>query len=175
MDNSGGVWERGGSPPVPQKSLSRARAGRWPCTGKACGRGTSIAPLASRRSERRNGGGESFWRGAAPNVAQPVEVPRAWPPWGFEQRREAVWRARERAEDALDILCMRGVPMPLTKRRLESACEGVGLSIAVYTAVRRTNCPSGSRSVLTHKGLPRRTCNRCATGKDADRIRLLPH
>ena len=32
-------------------------------------------------------------------------------------------------------------------------------------AVRRTNCPSGSRSVLTHKGLPRRMCNRCATAR----------
>ena len=126
----------------------------------------------NREAKRRRG---ELLEGAAPTVAQPVEVPRAWPPWGFEQRREAVWRARERAEDALDILCRRGVPMPLTKRRLESACEGEGLSIAVYTAVRRTNCPSGSRSVLTHKGLPRRTCSRCATGKDADRIRLLPH
>jgi len=87
----------------------------------------------NREAKRRRG---ELLEGAAPNVAQPVEVPRAWPPWGFEQRREAVWRARERAEDALDILCRRGVPMPLTKRRLESACEGEGLSIAVYTAVR---------------------------------------
>ena len=145
MDKSSGVGARGVAARPAESAKSRTRREMAVYGEGVRQRDIDRAARAEENREAKRRRGELL-EGAAPTVAQPVEVPRAWPPWGFEQRREAVWRARERAEDALDILCRRGVPMPLTKRRLESACEGERASQS------RCTRPSDGRTVPRDPG-----------------------
>ena len=75
------------------------------------------ARAEEKRAAKRQRG--ELLQGAAPIVAEPVEVPRAAPPLTIDERREAVRRVRAHADEVVSILEGRGVPMPLLKQRLD--------------------------------------------------------
>ena len=117
MAHSGGVGARG----VAARPAESAKSSR---TGTATyGEGVrqrNIEREEKKEAKRRKGAPpEVSLEGAAPIVAEPVEVPRAAPPLTIDERREAVRRVRAHADEVVSILEGRGVPMPLLKQRLD--------------------------------------------------------